>query len=132
VVVPPPSIPVLSALKLTPRSFLAARGTDVTYSVTESATTTLTIHRRARGVRKGKRCVKPPRKTPTRKPKRCTRLVRQGAITRQDPAGPVSFHFSGRLRGKTLKPGSYRLSAAARNFSGAGKPVRASFTVKKP
>jgi uncharacterized repeat protein (TIGR01451 family) len=132
VVIPPPPIPVLSDLTLTPRSFLAARGTDVTYSVTQAATTTLTVHRRARGVRKGKRCVKPPRKPPRRKPKRCTRLVRQGTITHQDPAGPVSFHFSGRLRGKALKPGSYRVSAVARNFSGASPAVRAGFTVKKP
>jgi uncharacterized repeat protein (TIGR01451 family) len=129
---PPPVAPILSGLKLTPRSFLAARGSKITYSLSQAASTTLTVHKRARGVRKGKRCVAPPKKKPKRKPKRCTRLVRKGAFSHADSAGPASVPFPRRVGGKKLAPGSYRLQAVARNTGGASKPATASFKVKKP
>ena len=43
----------------------------------------------------------------------------------------VKFRFTGRVKGKTLKPGSYRMRAVARNVSGASKAVTKRFKVKK-
>ena len=80
------------------------------------------------GVKKGKRCVKPP-KNPAGK-KKCTRFVSLGSFKRAGAAGSVRFRFTGRLKGTTLLPGSYRLRAVARNVSGASKPVQAAFKVK--
>jgi hypothetical protein len=103
----------------------------VSYKVTQASTTTFTLYRRAAGVRKGKRCVAPPKKAPNKKPKRCTRLIKLRTFTRLDAAGPVSFHFSAKVKGKKLKPGRYRLQAVARNSTGPSKPVKADFTIKK-
>jgi uncharacterized repeat protein (TIGR01451 family) len=131
VTVPPRPLPVLSAFKLKPSSFRAPAGTTVSYKVTQASTTTFTLYRRAAGVRKGKRCVAPPKKAPNKKPKRCTRLLKLRTFTRLDAAGPVSFHFSAKVKEKKLKPGRYRLQAVARNGTGPSKPVKADFTIKK-
>jgi uncharacterized repeat protein (TIGR01451 family) len=143
VTVVPPSRPVLSPVKLAPSAFLAAksgpsvvtaaaRGTVVSFTVSETATTTFSVSRRARGVRKGGKCVAPPRKRPAKKPKRCTRYVPAGSFSHDDVAGSVRFRFTGRVGAKALRPASYRLTAVARNAAGKSDPVRASFRVKKP
>jgi hypothetical protein len=41
----------------------------------------------------------------------------------------VAVAFSGRLGSKTLKPGRYRATLAARNSAGTSKAQRLSFTV---
>jgi uncharacterized repeat protein (TIGR01451 family) len=136
-------LPVLSALNLAPPSFFAAKsgpsvvaaattGTIVTYQNTQTSTITFTVLKAVPGVKKGKACVAPPKKKPKKKPKRCTRYVSRGTFTHQDSAGAVRFRFTGRLRGKTLAPGRYRLRAVARNVTGASKAVQADFKVKKP
>jgi uncharacterized repeat protein (TIGR01451 family) len=124
--------PVLKSLKLTPASFRAKEGTTVTYKNSQNSTTTFTVHKRARGVRKGKKCVAPPRKKPRKKPKSCTRLLRRGTFTHHDTAGSVRFLFKARVGAKTLGPGRYRLRAVARNSAGASLPLTANFTLKKP
>jgi uncharacterized repeat protein (TIGR01451 family) len=140
--VAPAPLPVLSALKLQPPSFLAAKsgptvvaaataGTVVTYRNTQPAIVTFTIQKPARGIKKGKSCVKPP-KNPPSNAKRCTRYVSQGSFTRLNFGLPDRFRFSGRLSGKTLKPGTYRLRVVARNGTGPSKAKTAGFTVKKP
>lgn len=49
-----------------------------------------------------------------RKKKRCTRWVAvKGSFTVAGNAGANSFTFRGRIGGKKLKPGAYRLSAQA-------------------
>jgi uncharacterized repeat protein (TIGR01451 family) len=140
--VAPAPLPVLSAFKLQPPSFVAAKsgpsvvaaataGTIVTYLNTQVSTTTFTVQRPARGIKKGKACVKPP-SNPSGNAKSCTRYVRQGAFTRVDFGASARFRFTGRLGGKTLNPGRYRLQAVAQNLTGASKAVKADFTVKKP
>jgi uncharacterized repeat protein (TIGR01451 family) len=129
--IPPPPAPVLSLFKLSPATFRAAKGTIVSYRVSQNATTTLKVYLRARGVKKGTRCVAPPKKKPRKKPKSCTRLLARGSSVRQDAAGPVSFRFKPRYKGKRLAPGSYRLRAVARNISGSSNTVSANFKVKK-
>jgi uncharacterized repeat protein (TIGR01451 family) len=127
-----PPLPKLSGLRLSPASFLAAKGTFVSYTNSQKSKTTFTALRRQSGVKKGKRCVAPPRKSSGRKPKRCTRYVSRGTFSHNDNGGAVRFHFSARVKGKKLPPGRYRLKAVARNLTGASKPVTANFKVKKP
>jgi hypothetical protein len=75
------------------------------------------------GVRKGKRCVAPPahprRHAP--KPKRCTRTIET----------PTTIVFDGRVRGRALAPGSYRLQAVATIDGLASKAVTARFTIER-
>jgi uncharacterized repeat protein (TIGR01451 family) len=128
---PPPPAPVLSAFKIKPSTFRASVGAIVSYGNTQSSTTTFKVYKRARGVKKGSRCVAPPKKKPKKKPKRCTRLLGRGSFVRHDVAGPVSFRFKPRFKGKRLPVGPYRLRAVARNISGASKPVSANFKIKR-
>ena len=72
----------------------------------------------------------PPARTPRRR--RCVRyvLVAGSSTRRNRPAGADSFRFIGRLYGRALAPGAYRLSGvpidAARN---RGRALSARFTV---
>ncbi|HEY7632349.1 MAG TPA: fibronectin type III domain-containing protein [Thermoleophilaceae bacterium] len=112
----------LSGLKLSPKSFAAARsgaslskskksrtGTKLTYKLSNAATVTFRVRKLVRGVRAGKRCVAKSKKHP--RGKRCTRAVLlKGSFARSSKAGTNSAHFSGRLRRHALRPGSYRLT----------------------
>ena len=64
-------------------------------------------------------------------PRRCTRYVRvRGSFTHDGQAGLNRFKFTGRLRGRTLRPGRYRLVAAASNAAGnRSKPRRTKFRI---
>ncbi|HEY0631537.1 MAG TPA: DUF11 domain-containing protein [Thermoleophilaceae bacterium] len=133
-------VPVLSKLKLSPTSFSAGTkggsvaaaakaGTVVTYKLNTAATTTLSVLKPAPGIKSGKACVKPP-KHPPKGAKKCTRYVSIGTFKHADAAGTARFRFTGRLKGKTLRSGRYRLRAGARNASGASKLVEAGFKIK--
>jgi uncharacterized repeat protein (TIGR01451 family) len=124
-----PATPVVTKFKLKPKSFKAAAGTQVGYTLNTAATTTFSVLKPTRGIKSGKTCVKPP-KHPPKGAKKCTRYVSIGSFKRTDAAGGRSFHFNAKLKGKRLKPGSYRLMAVARNVSGASRAVTASFKVK--
>jgi hypothetical protein len=84
-------------------------GTTISYTDSDAAITTFTVLKRQTGV-KTKRgvCIKPNRRP---QGKRCTRDVSVGSFTHSDLARRDSFHFTGRLGGRTLKPGSYKLRA---------------------
>jgi hypothetical protein len=124
---PPPVVPVvgeIQSLSLAPRKFgvanvggaiLSARkkatapiATTVAYSLSAAATVTFTVERRLPGRKVGKRCVKQTRANRTKK--RCSRFKpMKGTFTHSGQAGSNGFKFSGRIAGKGLKPGSYRL-----------------------
>jgi len=120
-----PGVPVLTALKLTPATFRASKGTLVTYSDSVAATTTFTVQRPTVGRRKGGACVKARKRPP--KAKRCTRYAKVRSLTHADVAGANRF----RLKDRKLKPGAYRLRAVPRNSAGAGKAVTKRFRVKR-
>ena len=124
-----PPLPVVTKLKLKPKSFTASAGTQVSYKLNTGAKTTLSVQKPASGIKSGGKCVKPPKKPPAGA-KKCTRYVSIGSVKRTDKAGARSFHFNAKAKGKTLKAGSYRLQAVARNKSGASKPVAAGFKIK--
>jgi hypothetical protein len=55
----------------------------------------------------------------------------KGSFTHQGQAGLSSFRFMGRMRGRALKRGSYRLNAVARDAAGnASKRARRPFRIK--
>jgi hypothetical protein len=134
--------PVLASLALSPSAFKAARsgasimasamrtGTTVSYVNTQASTTTFVVKRERAGFRRGRRCVaRRPAGAP--RPKRCTRLVRAGSFTHADEAGRVSFRFSGRVGGRKLRPGRYRLRATAQNALGRSAPLSKRFRVRR-
>jgi hypothetical protein len=83
-------------------------GTTVTYSLSAAATVTFSVERRLPGRKVGKRCLKQTKANRTKK--RCSRFQPvKGSFTHSGQAGPNRFKFSGRLNGKALKPGGYRL-----------------------
>jgi hypothetical protein len=132
--------PVLSAFTLTPRSFVAANagpavaaattrvGTRAIYRLSEPARTRLVIERAGRGVRRGGRCAKGRVKAGGH---RCTRYVPlKGALQHEGAQGLNTFRFMGRLGGRTLRPGRYRLTATAEDQArNTSKPRRQPFRV---
>jgi sugar lactone lactonase YvrE len=103
----------LISLRLSPRAFRAARrgpsisprgGTTVTYVVAAPARVRFTVRRAVRGT---------------------YRRVR-GAFAHRGSRGANSFHFSGRVGGRRLRPGRYRLVATTR---GAPAPRRIGFRI---
>lgn len=134
---PPPAI---SGLGLSPRTFSAAPrgatvagakkryGTKIAWQDTQAATATFSVLRPLSGRLKGHSCSKPGRAN--RKGRRCTYYAVVGSFSHADRAGSNSAHFSGRLRGRALAKGSYRLSVVPRDAAGTGTPVTAAFTVR--
>jgi aldose sugar dehydrogenase len=133
--------PVARRLRLRPRRFRAARRgrsiisvarTSVFYRLSEDASVRFTVERALPGRKVGTRCRKLAEGNRGRR--RCRRYSRlRGGFTHRGKAGANGFRFSGRLRGRRLRPGGYRLVArptdAARN---RGKSVRARFRVLRP
>jgi hypothetical protein len=131
---PPAKVaPTLSGAHMTHRRFRvgapgaarAPKGTRFVYTVSEPAKVTIGIYRKAAGRKKGRRCVKPRHGLH----KRCTRFVRQGALTVQSPAGRVSIPFSGRIGRRALSPGGYQARLVAASSGGRSKQVRLNFTI---
>lgn len=133
----PPVAPTLGTLAMHPSSVLPdagrgasiarkkkrQRGATVSYSDSQAAVTTFTVLSPSKGFRVGRNCqTKRPRRHKG-KLRRCTRYVSIGSFAHVDLAGANGFHFTGRLRGKPLRAGRYRLQAVARN--GAGQTSRA-------
>jgi len=119
--------PALTAVGITNKTFAVAaknatatarakKGTTFVFSLSEQATTTLTLERGQPGRRKGRSCDKPTRKN--RKAKKCTRFVKVGALTHAGTPGGNTVPFSGRIGSKALKPATYRASIVAVDSAG--------------
>jgi hypothetical protein len=143
-VVPSGAIPqgVIANLSLNPFSFVAAPsgpsarfaqrprfGTIVSYSDSQAATTTFTVQRPLPGRLRGNACVKPNKSNRGHRP--CTRFMAVGSFTHADVAGANRFRFTGRVGGRKLRPGSYRLRAVARNAAGVGPPAFKPFHITR-
>jgi PKD domain len=125
----PGPVPAVSALKLAPAKFKRKKGTKVTFTLNVAAPVKFKVDRSAAGRKVNGKCRKPTKKN--RKAKKCTRhLALKGSFSRNGVAGANKFHWNGRIGGKALKPGRYRLIAT----TGSGlttKVRRATFTVRK-
>jgi hypothetical protein len=124
---------VLSSLKISPNAFRAtsggggkksaAHGATVTYSLSADAAVTLEVERKASGRKAGGHCVKLS-KGNAGKPKCPLYTPIKGALKQTGKRGPNSFAFNGRVGGKPLAVGTYRLVGAV-----GASSARAGFTI---
>jgi hypothetical protein len=137
---PPPARAKVAKLRLSPSRFRAARSgasvrataarvaTRVSYVLSTPASVRFTVRRLRGGHLVSDHCVKPARSN--RGHKSCIRSVRvPGSFTRQRSAGTDRFTFSGRLAGRALKPGVYKLVATATAGGHSGSPASARFRI---
>jgi acetyl esterase/lipase len=112
--------PQLSHLTISPRRFRAAAhgptllrrgGAKIIYRDPIAATTRFQVFRQATGVKRGKR------------------LIGVGSFSRRDHAGTMTLHFSGRLGGHALAPGSYVLKASAARDGQRGGTLSTAFRI---
>jgi hypothetical protein len=136
--------PAIASLTLSPRAFhaarfgasisAAARGTTVTYQISEPAQATYRIERAARGVKRAGRCAKRTKSTPA-KAKACLRYVAlKPLLSEEVTEGENSFRFTGRLGGAPLRPGNYRFGVEAGDAAGnrTSVPLWRKFTILPP
>jgi hypothetical protein len=102
-------------------------GATISYRDSQIATTTFTVLREESGRTQGKSCRKPSKSN--KHGKRCKLYAPIGSFSHADLAGANSLHFSGRLSGRKLAKGRYRLSAVAHNSAGVGPAVTTEFTI---
>lgn len=130
------SAPQLTHLSLRPATFRPRTrrnrrgGTTITYRDNQNATTRFGIERALNGVRKGRRCIAPPRHRKGRQ-RRCTRYhTLHGGFSHRDHTGIVRISWTGTLHGRALTPGNYRLTARPTASRRTGARVRANFHIK--
>ena len=148
---PPPSYgparPTLAVLRIAPSRFAAARSgpsvrpagrttpaTLVSFTVSIASKVRFTVARlvpgRKRGSGKSVRCVAATRANRRAAP--CKREVAvRGSFTRTAKAGTNSFRFSGRIGGRRLARGSYRLLAVATANGVSSEKSRRDFRIVK-
>jgi len=98
-------------------SIATALGTRVSYALSEPASVSFRVERALSGRRVGARCVRTTRTN--RRARRCTRYsVLRGGFAHSGKAGQNAFRFSGRLGGRKLAPGRYRLRGLATDKAG--------------
>ena len=114
----------------TPLAARVPRGTRFRYTLSEDARVTTTIKRALPGRRAGGRCLRPrPR---LRRAKRCTRYRTAGTLKRSGTKGANAIRFTGRIGGRTLRPGRYRALITATDTAGNGStPRTAGFRVAR-
>ena len=118
-----------------PRSPRRKRGTTLRFTLSEPARVSLLFERRQAGRRVAagakRRCVK-PRRSNRGKPA-CVRNVRVGRRSVTGRQGANAVGLSGKLRGRPLKPGRYRLTLVATDPGGSrSKPVTRRFRILAP
>jgi plastocyanin len=138
---PDSTAPVLGSLGLSTTVFRAARsggpvsaaarpiGTKVSFSLSEAGAVKFTVQRKTLGRRVGTRCK--AQTEANRKHRACTRWVSmKGSFTVTGKTGTNRFKFRGRIGGRSLKPGGYRLNGQARDQAGnRSKVKRTSFRI---
>jgi Tol biopolymer transport system component len=114
--------PALSALALSPSRFHVGGkrgGTTVRFTLSAAAAVTLRFQRTVTGHRHGTRCAAGGHG------KTCALVTTVGSLTVSAKRGRNSVRFAGRLKGHTLRPGRYRLTATPAR----GKARTVTFTV---
>jgi N-acetylneuraminic acid mutarotase len=125
-----PGVPVLSKASVTPHRFHSGRnasGATIKWQDTSAATTTLRIVRIAPGRKVHGHCVAVTRNN--RHDHTCQRLISRGSLTHTDHAGSNAIQFKGVLRGRSLAPGSYRLTMHASDPQGHSRNLTLKFTI---
>jgi hypothetical protein len=132
---------LIRGLTISPRAFVAVGtstgrrraspgGATISYSDSQAAVAKFTVLALRPGVvSREHRCV--PRTPGERSAggRRCIPYVALASFARQDRAGRNRFHFSGRLGGRTLAPGQYRLEAVPTLGARVGMRAVATFRI---
>ena len=130
--------PAISSLSVTNKRFAVAsarakrvkRGTKFRYRLSEAARVTFTIGGKTVGRRVGKSCRKLTRAN--RKRRKCIRYPTVGAFGKNVKGGLNRTAFSGRVRGRKLAQGSYKVTVVAIDSAGArSRPRSTTFKVIK-
>jgi hypothetical protein len=92
-------------------------GADLRLTLSEAASVELRVYRRSTGRRVGGRCVRTT--GANRRGRTCVREVRvRGSIAKRMAAGTGKVRITGRLAGRRLAAGSYRVSVVATDAAG--------------
>jgi hypothetical protein len=137
--------PAVTALRIAPRAFRAAssgpsirpagrttRAAKVSYRVKVATTVRFAVVALRSGRRAGTgtsaRCVAATARN--RKAARCTReLPIRGSFTQKAVAGANSLRFTGRIAGRKLKAGAYRLVVRPAAIGAPAEPAKRSFRI---
>lgn len=103
-------------------------GADLGYRLSRATLTRLTVLHIVVGHLSGHRCVAGRR---SGKGRPCIRFVSLGSISYHSRAGRVKVRFTGRLNGRRLAPGSYRLALKPWSGSEAGSTTYLSFRIRR-
>jgi parallel beta-helix repeat protein len=134
--------PALGSISILPSAFRAAAsgasiakaratGAAVTYTDTRPSTTAFTVLRARPGISLHGRCAPSRKHSLSRRARACTRYVTVGGFTHTDGSGRNRFRFTGRVGGRKLSPGTYRLDATPRSGGTAGNTASAGFRILK-
>jgi uncharacterized repeat protein (TIGR01451 family) len=117
-----------STAAVTPKKKAPATGATISYRDTLRGRTMFTIAQVLDGRTSGRSCAKPS--TRNKHGHKCTRFVPlRGSFAHQDSVGLNRFLFTGRVNGKALKPGIYRLDATPTADGKIGRTVSVRFRV---
>jgi hypothetical protein len=108
------------------------RASRMSYRLSEAATVRFVVLRRTVGRRQGRRCLIGKRARRLRDRKRCVRFFRRGVLSHSGVAGTNRLRFSGRVGGKGLRPGAYRMIGFPTDAAGnRGRPFSGSFVIAR-
>lgn len=119
---PPAKAPVLDRFAVTPARFTTKTGARMHYRLSRAATVTLRFEHALRGHTTGKRCLVTTNKA-------CTRYTAAGTLKLKGNAGTNTFSFKGRVNGKSLTPGAYRITATATAARMTSRPTATNFRI---
>ncbi len=99
-------------------------GTKIAFTLTRSSKTTFTVVRNIAGRKSGRLCkkVKKASRKLRKKGSRCSLFKTMGRFTYQGQEGTNSVKFSGRLKGKRLRPGLYHVYVRVSGATSSAPP----------
>lgn len=109
---------------------VAKKGTTFNFIANRAGTVRIVISSVGKGRKSGKKCVRPTRKDARKK--KCTRLTKVWTLTRTAKAGRNSVPFTGRVKGKALKPGAYQAAFTGVSGKRTGKSRVVTFRIVRP
>jgi dipeptidyl aminopeptidase/acylaminoacyl peptidase len=140
---PPPrgagaGVPTASRFSLTRPDFCigqncprSRRGTVLRFTLSAAGRVEFAFEQRLTGRRASGRCGRPT--AHNRGGRRCSYYANAGSFSQRATAGANSVAFTGRVAGRALRPGSYRLTLTAISAAGARSTTqRIHFTVSPP
>jgi hypothetical protein len=109
---PPPAVaPVITSASVVPASFRLGSLARIRFRLSEAATYDLTFDRILPGRKRGRRCVQQTRLVRTGA--RCAFYLRRASISGTGNAGLNTVLFRGRVAGRALPLGRYRITFGA-------------------